>query len=130
MSLRRSRRILLVEADDALALVITRLLDRHHTVVPVTSVAAALRLLEGPRRYDVVLSARRIGAETAGQLFDVVRRRWPDMRRIVYAEGARVIGRGKRLADNIVDASASFADLIAAIDGHAGGHAGGRSEGK
>lgn len=113
----RRKRVLLVEADAALARVLTRDLGRQYSVAAVPRISAALRLFAGGERFDVVCCARRVGDGTAGSLFDVLHRRWPRVRRIVYVDGGSVRGRVRLLADAIVDASASLAALRDALDG-------------
>jgi CheY-like chemotaxis protein len=109
-----SRRILLVESDEAMARVLERELSRAHRVTTVATIARALALLDHHARFDVVVAAYRLRDGTASKLFDVVARRWRPIRRVLLKEGAAAPAR-RVLADSVVDTGANFEDLLNAI---------------
>ncbi len=98
-----------------MARVVARELGREHSVAVAESVGRALDALESGVRFDAVIAAYRLdGKATAGKLFATVARRWPLVRRLCYADGARVHVNVRRLAHRVIVAG-SFDDLLAAI---------------
>jgi DNA-binding NtrC family response regulator len=109
-----SRRVLLVESDEAMARVLERELSRAHRVLTVSTIARALALLDHHTRVDVVVAAYRLKDGTASKLFDVVARRWRQVRRVLLKDAAGALPR-RTQADSVVDTSANFEDLLNAI---------------
>jgi DNA-binding NtrC family response regulator len=108
------RKVLLVESDPALANVIARELSRRHVVSIAATVPEAIAALERSR-FQVVISASRIGDHASSVLFAALNRRWPRLRRVLYTEAAARRVSADTLAHAIVETSASFQKLLESI---------------
>ena len=115
---RRRRRILLVEHDPLMAKIVARELERHHRVFVVSSISAALRKLTiaGAPVFDVVLSAYRLRGETGLKLHEIVARRWPYLRRLLYADTELIPDKATRHTHTIIQLPGTFDDSLRAVD--------------
>ncbi|MDB4966826.1 MAG: hypothetical protein JWN44_2515 [Myxococcales bacterium] len=98
----------------------SRILARElsaRAVVAVSGVAEAVRALEREPAATVLLSSYKLKDGTARKLFAVVKRRWPRMLRVLYAEPERLrapaTGAAVALSDHVVK---SFAELHRVLD--------------
>jgi DNA-binding NtrC family response regulator len=106
------RRVLLVEALAPLARVLTRQLAERYEVVNAASVSQAVAVLHAGKRVDFVVSSYQLGSETAGKLFAIVRRRWPNVRRVLYADEQGLRRPARALAHIVVDTGAPLEALV------------------
>jgi DNA-binding NtrC family response regulator len=112
---RMMRRVLLVESEEPMARVLERELSRVHSVIRVPTVARALALLDQGTRVNVVVAAYHLRDGTATRLFEVVARRWHNVRRVLLRD-QRTGGPARRaMADVVIDHASNFADLLDAI---------------
>jgi DNA-binding NtrC family response regulator len=110
------RIILLVESDPDLASVIDRALGRGRSVVIASSISRAMQLLSRDSRIHSVVTSYQLSDGTAAKLLGGVKRRWPHVRRVLYADPARARARAKALADVVVDTAEPFDVLSSAVE--------------
>jgi DNA-binding NtrC family response regulator len=110
------RTVLLVESDPDLADVLVRVLGRRRNVVVAPSIARAMTILSREPRIHSLVVSYKLSDGTAARLFCSAQRRWPHVRRVLYADPARARRRAKLLAHVVVDVQAPFETLFAAVD--------------
>jgi DNA-binding NtrC family response regulator len=110
------RVILLVESDPDLASVIDRALRRGRSVVIAPSISRAMQLLARDSRIHSVVTSYQLSDGTAAKLLGGVKRRWPHVRRVLYADAALARDRAKLLAHVVVDTAEPFTVLSGAVD--------------
>ena len=110
------RTILLVESDADLAQVLDRVLSRSRHVVVASSISRALQLLGRDARIHSVVTSYKLTDGTAAKLLGGVKRRWPHVRRVLYADPSRARPRAKLLAHVVVDTAEPFQSLFAAVE--------------
>jgi DNA-binding NtrC family response regulator len=110
------RIILLVESDADLASVIDRAIGRGRNVVIASSISRALGMLARDSRIHSVVTSYQLSDGTAAKLLIGVKRRWPHVRRVLYADPARARVRAKALAHVVVDTAEPFKVLSDALE--------------
>ena len=112
----RLRRVLLVESMAPLGRVLARHLGTRFDVVTAASVSQAVALLHNGKRFDIVVSSYQLGSETAGKLFAILRRRWPQVRRVLYTDERALRQSARALAHSIVDTGAPLETLADTLE--------------
>ncbi len=110
------RTILLVESDADLASVLDRAFGRHRSVVVAPNIARAWQALAKDRQIHSVVTSYKLPDGTAAKLLAGVQRRWPHVRRVLYADPASARPRARALAHVFVDTAAPFASLVSAVE--------------
>jgi DNA-binding NtrC family response regulator len=116
---RRRRRILLVEHDPLMAKIVARELERHHRVFVVPGISAAMRKLTvaGGPVFDVVITAYRLRGETGIKLLSMVARRWPYIRRLLYADSELIpADKAEKHSHAVIQLPGTFDELHRAVD--------------
>ena len=112
----RGLRVLLVESDRPLGRVITRALERRHSVTTFSSVEGALHAVGRGLSVDVVVAAYRLReGTTSRRLLSTMRWRWPRPRLVLYAADADLRADVRALADVVVHTQADFDALLKAV---------------
>ncbi len=114
----RRRKILLVEHDPLMAKIVARELERRHRVMVVPSIAAAMRKLTaaGAPMFDVVICAYRLRGETGQKLLAIIERRWPYVRRLLYADSEVIPEKAARCSHAVIQLPGTFDDLRRAVE--------------
>lgn len=106
-----SSSVLLFESDEPLAHVIRRALGGGAVLIA-NGVNKALRALERTSHVSVIVSNYRLKDGTARKRFDVASKRWPGVRRVLYADTPRPATVSARMAVQLADAVADdFSEL-------------------
>jgi len=112
----RGLRVLLVESDRPLGRVISRALERRHSVTTLSSVEGALHAVQRGQQFDVVVAAYRLReGTTSRRLLSSMRWRWPRPRLVLYAADADLRADVRALADVVVKMPADFDELLRAV---------------
>jgi CheY-like chemotaxis protein len=109
------RSILLVEADQILARVIARALEKRHAVTVQTSPEGALRAISDGLAVDVVISAYRLRHTTSRRLLSSLKWQLRRPRLVLYADEQLRPG-ARALADVVVHLPGDFAALMQAVE--------------
>jgi DNA-binding NtrC family response regulator len=110
------RTILLVESDHKIAGILDRELGRARSVIVAPSISRALQTLSHDQRIHSVVTSYRLSDGTAAKLLGGVKRRWPHVRRVLYADPNIARPRAKQLADVVIDTAGPFEALLDAVD--------------
>ena len=97
--------VLVVDDDELVGNAVKRVLKRHHDVVTVRSVDAALALIAGGAAYDVILSDLMMPEKGGMELFHAVAVLRPGLEaRIVFVTGGAFTSTARSFLDSVPNA--------------------------
>jgi signal transduction histidine kinase/ActR/RegA family two-component response regulator len=121
------RRLLAIDDEALLLKAYRRMLTAHHDIETMLGSKEALRLFGQDRNFDVVLCDLQMPEMSGSELYEVVKKRWPDLaRRFIFITGGACSQEARQFLESpdLISIHKPFqaAELLDLIESHAEAH--------